>query len=454
MKRGKLMMTVLVVLAVLFASCSNGMSKDDSEGGSSAKTVMVSLGVDTEGFAQKIISDGSDLGNDFTYWYKAKHNWTQDPSRPVHGDTGENFVLIPNYTSGSKVSLGYFTAGQWTFYARVMKGSTIVYSGSAPYNIFTNHASPEVIVAPDTTGKGTLSITVKVPTTGPRAPDPENPGLAEVGEYHEALVINATPTIEALLLTPDRSAGDNLTTFTGSKGNLTPGAYTIGFRYTDESGTITEGAAQAVTIYAGATTSITGTIDGRKWHSSQITIKAPDIIEFDLSAADGATSKTPSGTLRYTASAKSAQGNALKFEWFINGISQGAAAAGSQASPEAPYTSTFDLSSGYTPTYGMYDIACAAIDETGKVAEAKSLYVEVGYAVTAPTSPITMGTTQTVFAEGDIVPLNYTGDLTALTVTCDDDTTIAAENIEWDNAAHKASFRMPAKKVKSVVGAF
>jgi len=442
MKRGKVLMTVLVVLAVLFASCSNGMSKDDASGAASGEKVMVSLGVDQEGFAQKTISDGSDLGNDFTYWYKANHNWTQ--VRPVHGDTGENFVLIPNYTSGSKVSLGYFTAGQWTFYARVMKGSTIVYSGSAPYNIFTGHVSPVVTVTPDTTGKGTLSITVKVPTTGPRAADPENPELAEVGVYHESLSVYATPNIPAFTLTATDRTG-NLTTFTGSKGELTPGAYTIGLRYADESGAVTEGAAQAVTVYAGAITSITGTIDGGKWHSSQITINAPDIIDFTLSAAGHATSKTPIGTLTYTASARSAQGNALKFEWFKNGISQGAAAAGNQENPGDPYTSTFNFEDG---TYGMYDITCAAIDETGKVAEAMSLYVQVGYAVTAPESPITMGTTQTVFAEGDIVPLNYTGTLTNLTVTG-----VAAEDIEWDNVAHKASFRMPAQAA-TITGTF
>jgi len=443
MKRGKVLMTVLVVLAVLFASCSNGMSKDDGDGAVSTQKVMVSFGVDMEGFTQKTISDGSNLGTDFTYWYKANHNWTQD--RPVHGDTGANFVMIPNYTSGSQVSLGYFTAGQWTFYAQVKKGDTIIYSGSAPYNIYTGHATPAITVTPDTTGTGTLNISVKVPTTGPRAAD--HPLAPEgVGEYHEALSIVATPTIVAFELTPDRSAGDNLTLFTGTKAGLTPGAYTIGIKYTDESGTVTEGAAQAVTIYAGATTSITGTIDGGKWHSSQITINAPAITGFTLAADAGATSKTPIGTLTYTASASSAQGNAIKFEWFVNGMSQGTAALGNQANPGDPYTATFDFTSGHP--YGMYDIACAAIDETGKVTECMSLYVQVGYSVTAPTAPITMGTAQTVFAAGDIVPLNYTGNLTNLTVTGVD-----AADIEWDNVTHKASFRMPAQTA-TITGTF
>ena len=54
MKRGKLMLTVLVVLAMLFASCSSNLSEGDAEGGSSAKTVSVYLGVDVEDTCNKI----------------------------------------------------------------------------------------------------------------------------------------------------------------------------------------------------------------------------------------------------------------------------------------------------------------------------------------------------------------------------------------------------------------
>ncbi len=178
MKRGKLMLTVLVVLAMLFASCSSNLSEGDAEGGSSAKTVSVYLGVDVEdGAAQKTITTNTDLSG-MTFLYCATHNWTQD--RPVRGDTKGQYVIIPGFNPEAASSdLGSFTAGAWTFDVRVMKGSDIIYSGSADYNIYTGHATPEVTVTPDGTGTGSISITVKVPTTGPDAQ----------GVYHDSLTV-------------------------------------------------------------------------------------------------------------------------------------------------------------------------------------------------------------------------------------------------------------------------
>ena len=415
MKRGKVLMTVLVVLAVLFASCSNGMSKDDASGAAHSEKVMVSLGVDVEGAAsQKTISTDTNLDG-MTYWYKATHKWDQD--RPVHGDTPD-FVLIPKYSSGSQAQIGYFTAGTWLFEVEVRKGNDVIYSGDKITNIYTGNVNIGVTVTPDDTGTGTISISVKVPTTG----------------AHESLSVIAAPG-GGIVMSRVGSA-NGLTTFTGTKGSLTPGAYTLTFRYTDESTTaVTEGAAQAVTVFAGQTSNITGTIDGGKWHPSTITINAPGINYTSLLPASG--HRTPNDPSAYTvtASATSAQGNEITYEWFLNGTSvQG---------PNT--TATYDFTNN---DYGLYDITCAAIDATAGVAARKTIYVQVGYEVTAPTAPITMGTTQTVFAEGDIVPLNYTGNLTNLTVTG-----VAAADIEWDNVTHKASFRMPAQTA-TITGTF
>jgi len=437
MKRGKVLMTVLVVLAVLFASCSNGMSKDDASGAASGEKVMVSLGVDVEGaVSQKTISTDTNLDG-LTYWYKANHNWIQD--RPVHGDTGANYILIPKYSVGAAPkNIGYFTAGEWLFSVQVKKGDNIIYSAEdVPYTIYTGHASPEITVTPDGTGTGTVSITVKVPATG--GADPE----------HESLAVNCS----AGGVSMTRSGYANgLATYTGTKAGLAPGAYTFTFRYTDEGNQITEGAAQAVTVFAGQISNITGTIDGGKWHSSSITINTPGIVGLTLSTAAGATSVAPSTPLAITASAKSAQGNPLKFEWSIRGNAEAPVNGVAPTPPAENYTYEYSFQRG---DCDMYVVTCAAIDETAGVTASASLYVEVGYSVAAPTAPITMGTAQTVFAPGDIVPLNYTGTLTALTVTCADDSTIAASDIEWDNVAHKASFRMPAaQNVKSVVGTF
>ena len=410
------MMTVLVVMAMLFASCSSHLSEGDAEGGSSAKTVSVYLGVDVEGNVQKTIGSDTNLDG-LTYWYCATHNWVQD--RPVHGDTNGQFILIPNYSVGAAPkNLGNFTAGEWTFDVEVRKGSAVIYSGSLDYTLYTGHVSPEVTVTPDGTGTGKISITVKVPATGGANP-----------VEHEALSVIGSGECGGVTMTRSGYA-DGLATYTGTKAGLAPGAYTFTFRYTDEGNAVTEGAAQAVTIFAGQTSNITGTIDGGKWHSSQITINAPGITGFTLEAAADAVSVAPSTELVYTASATSAQGNTIKYQWFINGTDQG----------DPSTTPTFTFSNG---TCGMYVITCAAIDETAKVTESQSLYVEVGYKVT-----FTAGTNGTVAygANSGAATIFAANDIVSMSVTPDDGYHVGALSPagEYDDATHTATFYMPA----------
>ena len=424
MKRGKLMLTVLVVLAMLFASCSSHLSESEGEGGSSSKVVNVSLGIDVEGNVQKTISTDTNLDG-LTYWYCATHNWTQQ--RPVHGDTGGEFILIPNYSVGAAPkNLGNFTAGEWTFDVEVRKGTSVIYSGSVDYTLYTGHTSPEVTVTPDGTGTGSVSITVKVPATGGANP-----------VEHE----NLTVTCSAGGVTMTRSGyADGLATYTGTKTGLTPGAYTFTFRYTDEGNAITEGAAQAVTVFAGQTSNITGTIDGGTWHSSEITINAPGITDFTLATAAGATSVAPSTPLTITASAKSAQGNPLKFMWCIRGTDEAPVNGVAPTPPAENYTYGYSFQQG---TCGMYVVTCAAIDETAGVTESLSLYVEVGYKVT-----FTAGTNGTVGygANSGASTIFKAGDIVSMSVTPNDGYHVGALSPagEYDDATHTATFYMPA----------
>ncbi|MBR4159164.1 MAG: hypothetical protein IKT97_03815, partial [Spirochaetia bacterium] len=172
MKKTTAILTALLVMAVLFASCSNGMGEkaEGSAAGTSSQKVMVSLGVDVEGeYIQKDVSvDDFDLSG-LTVWYKATHKWSQN--RNVSGDTAgmgdaNDFVQIPNFTSGELVNLGSFTAGIWDFFVEVRKGSDPVYTGRVEnYQLYTGHAAIEITVAP-ITGTGTVAISVQVPTTG------------------------------------------------------------------------------------------------------------------------------------------------------------------------------------------------------------------------------------------------------------------------------------------------
>ena len=213
--------------------------------------------------------------------------------------------------------------------------------------------------------------------------------------------------------------------------------YTFTFQYTDQSGAVTEGASQAVTVFAGQTSSITGTIDGGKWHSSQITINAPEITGFTLTAAGSATSVAPGDTLRYTASATSALGNDITYQWFVNGESQGAASA----------TATFDFDTdtlvGFVdPSYGMYSVTCSAIDATAKIIKSMSLYVQVGYKVTfaaGTNGTVAYGTNSSatsIFAENDIVSMSVTPAAGYHVGTL-------SPAGEYDDATHTATFYMP-----------
>jgi|GEM_PF-6267368 len=413
MKRGFLVMTMLVILAMLFASCSSHLSEGDAEGESSAKTVRVSLGVDVEdGVAQKTITTNTDLSG-MTFLYCATHNWTQE--RPVRGDTKGQYVVIPSFDPNAQSSdLGSFTAGAWTFDVRVMKGSDIIYSGSADYNIYTGHTTPEVTVTPHGSGTGTISITVKVPTTGPRPDDAQ----VEPGEYHDSLVAICSAGSVVMRRDPSSPGTNpqdpttyNLTTFTGSRDDLAPGPYTFRFTYRDESGTDTDAVAKAVTIYAGQTTEISGIIDGGTWHTSSIKINTPGIINFSLTPDQGKTVVPKNTNLGFTASAKSAQGNALKFQWAIDSIVQDA--VDGVPGQNGTYTSTYTFRSDVLK---MHDVTCVAIDKVGNnpgYSASVSAFVEVGYQVsfgditggTIAIDTAAMKTPTTVFPDGDNVHL-------------------------------------------------
>ena len=426
MKRGKVLMTVLVVLAVLFASCSNGMSKDDASGAASGEKVMVSLGVDVEGaVSQKAISSDTDLSG-LTYWYRANHNWEQD--RPVHGDTGANYIMIPNYSAGAAPkNIGYFTAGEWSFWAQVKKGDTVIYSSvETPYIIRTNQTSPTIIVKPATGGNGNISFSVNVPSTSGVAPTAPEAITVLINNSGEGIVLDA-PTY-----------ADGLATFSGHRNDLAPGPYTVTFKYTDKGGAVTEGAAQAVTVFAGQTSNITGTIDAGKWHPTSITIKAPGIDPFTLTPESA--HRTPLGpAVVFTAAATSTQGNAITYKWYVNGN-------GPQNIGNA--TLSYELN-----VPGMFDITCTATDATAGVTASKTVYIQVGYNVALGT--ITGGTVDygvnssatAIFAPGDIVSLSATPTTPShrpvFTIT--GITELAhGTDIEYDAAANVATFRMPA----------
>ena len=446
MKRGKVLMTVLVVLAVLFASCSNGMSKDDASG-ASTKVVSVSLGIDVEGEAvQKAISTNTDLTG-MTFWYKATPKWEQD--YPIHGGTSV-FVQIPNCTAGNKANLGNFTAGTWLFEVEVRKGSSVVYSGNTIKTIYTGGTNEDptanstvvIVVTPDTDEDGYVRIAVKVPTTGATEKlyvDYTGPESATV-----ELTTRIAPGVDPLV--PETY---NLAEFRGTINDLTPGAYTFAFRYKDANGTqLNTGTAIAVNVFAEQESAIEGLIDGKHWVFSYINIKTPGFSAFAVTpeVVPPAVSKiAPNGDIDFAASATTISGNDAKYEWFVNHESQGAA---STSNTDFTFNESHDL------TPGLYEVTCVASDGTD-YAQSIARIVEVGYSTITINNTDPNGTLAlvnpagTIYAVGDLVPLTATATgyhIATLTVAYTDGSgSVASTDIAF--AGKTGSFRMPAKAV-------
>ena len=445
MKRGKVLMTVLVVLAVLFASCSNGMSKDDADG-ASTKVVSVSLGIDVEGEAvQKAISTNTDLSG-MTFWYKATPKWQQD--YPIHGGTS-GFVQIPNCTAGNKANLGNFTAGTWLFEVEVRKGSSVVYSGNTIKTIYTGGTNEDptanstvvIVVTPDTDHDGYVTITVKVPTTGAA----------------EKLYVDYTgpdSDTDVLLTRDPNGPGDdendpttyNLVEFTGTVNDLTPGAYTFAFKYLDANGTqLDTGTATAVNVFAGQESIIRGLLDGKHWVFSYINIKTPGFSAFTVTAAgDNPTAQppvvvnklAPSTNLVFTASATTTiAGHNPAYKWYVDGVYANNA------------TNSFTFNKA-TPK--LYEVTCVASDGTD-YSESRSRYIEVGYGDSAIVFDNNMehGTVElanagAIYAVGDLVPLTIIPAddyrIATLTATYGNDEQAPTA---FDAASNTGSFKLP-----------
>ena len=440
MKRGKVLMAVLVVLAVLFASCSSGLSKDaEGEGGSSTKTVSVTFGVDIEGTVQKVVS-GDDVLTGLTYYYKATPTWRGDAgvTRKIAGDTNDEFVQIPGYSSGNSANLGYFTAGTWNFEVEVRKDAKVVFEGNTTEAIYESHTGVTVIVTPKTDGgNGFVTFTVKVPTTG----------------ANEVLKMSYDGGANWTSMTPSGDTPNGLRTFTyaaldqATGTGITPGPYTFTFLYYDQAQAAKAenervsngGASVALNVFAGQESSISGLIENGLWHSGTITIKQPEFTTFTLSAADDATSVAPQTNLVYTMNAVSYTGHTntdLTYAWYVNGVRK-------QQSTAKQYTFASEANA-----YGMYDVTCVVTDGT-KITQSATLYVAVGHLIKKAAMTNGAVGSRTYAAAGETITLTpapaegYSLDGTP-TVT---DATSANVPTTPTAAGGSYTFTMPAKDV-------
>ena len=248
MKRIVFAFTLLLTLLLLTA-CDNGSVSDSSVSNTSG-LVKVSLAVENgSSEMQKSISIN---GVNFTYFYKAVPQWSQD--RPIAGSTNNQFVQIPGYDSGDH-SLGYFSPGEWIFYAQVRIGDTPIYEGDS--GIISINTSQNVInvpvekIIPDIPKPGRVSINIKAPT------------IYSTGNNQDALTITWGDGQGVSESTTASSTADGaITTFTCEVEYLDPGTYTFTFSHNNATG---RGGAIAVDLRQNEIVVITGQLDNGEW---------------------------------------------------------------------------------------------------------------------------------------------------------------------------------------------
>ena len=246
---------ILVFFCIL--ACDNG-SVSDSSASKSSGLVDVSLTLDSGSSAgQKSISVDSNYDPSYLkVYYMATPQWSQD--RPIHGGTNGQFVLIPNYNSGSPATLGRFTAGEWLFEVHVTYGSTLIYQGTATTNIYSNHTSVNVQLDKIlNVASGTVSVTVTAPTV-----DDEEITVA----WHGTANGSSGPVTGTPL-------GNGTTEFTYTASGLSSGYYTFTLAHSSTGA----GAAIAVDLRAGERAEITGHLDNGIWQLGYITVKVHPI---------------------------------------------------------------------------------------------------------------------------------------------------------------------------------
>lgn len=245
---------IICLITLLFfciLSCDNGSSSGSA---ASDDLVKVSLTVDEANSSQNSISIASGIDpSNFTYYYKAEPKWSQ--SLPIHGSTGNNFVLIPSYNAG--MGLGYFTAGPWTFTIQVKNGATVIYQGSSDVTISSSNFSVNVIVNKIIAqASGSVSVSVTAPTVTSEAMT-----VAWTGTENDSDNATATPQ------------GDGTTEFTFLKSDLSSGTYVFTLSHSAAG----SGAAVAVDLRPGERVEITGSLENGVWQVGAITVKVYEV---------------------------------------------------------------------------------------------------------------------------------------------------------------------------------
>jgi hypothetical protein len=379
MKRGKVLMTVLVVLAVLFASCASHLGEDENAAASKAMKINFAMIIDEEA-AQKAVDLNGGV-NSFKFFYMATPQWKS--ASAIQGDTGGNYVEIDSDMAHMtdpehQVSIGYFKPGIWKFDVVITSsdgtpttakdGTKVIYKAKSTWSsvdrsIFNNStrtvALPAVPMELYTTGslKATVILKLAVPKVlldyAPDVTVSLSGGGTNVNDSISAGVAD-TKTGATYDASPVSDANTtNWYYFTRTIENVIPGNYNIIFAYKDkEDGNQVGGATIATTILP-TTYTIWGTIENGEYQISTLTLNVPGfVIDFTRSAD----SVAAGGTITCSPSPTKAAGGFDSATWYVNGVAQIAGVVGSTG------VFTFDAANSTTKTVnpGEYEIVLKA----------------------------------------------------------------------------------------------
>ena len=398
MKRGKMLMTVLVVLAVLFASCSSHLSEAE---GAQAKVVPVtlSLGDEIDNTAQKAVTlDGGVTSETFRFFYKAKAQWAS--SAPIQGDTGENYVEIVGKSKAQMeagVSLGYFKPGTWLFdvQVRAADGTTVIYKANDEFKTTVREISKSTLeltptMVLNTAGEtGTVTIRLAVPQILVGTGAGVKPGLTLTSTAFnggDETTVDASPDEGYKTASSAGStAADKWWYFENEISGIDPGNYDFVFKYY-KSTTYTVanqigGATVSLTVYPGVTNYIIwGTIENGEYQLANLTANIPAVeVNFVSEVGSAGTGDVNAvavgGTLVCTATAS----EDATMAWYVNGFP---VTSGVTTETETNDTFTFSTSAVTanppalnTTKPGEYEIMCKATKAGVTAMHAKTVYV-------------------------------------------------------------------------------
>jgi len=435
MKRGKVLMTVLVVLAVLFASCASHLGEDENAAASKAVKINFAMIVDDES-AQKAVALHGGV-NDFKFFYMATPQWESD--NPIQGDTDEKFVEISSNQahmtdSEHKVAIGYFTPGLWKFDvvvtssdgtpATALDGTKVIYKASddwknATYSLFDNTGNrtvglPAVPMELYTAGtQATLTIKVAVPKIKlDAAPDVTleiSDGGSATAERSLTVTIPGDPPVPGVPAAPNTKTGtawnaplitdataNNWYYFTKTFASFIPGKYTINLKYYDKefgNGGVKVGGATIVTTILPTDYTIWGTIENGEFQIATMTLTGLGFtLDYTINGntVTSETSVAMGGTMVCTPDPlkNDPDPGSYTMKWYVNNKEQNVGVNSTTG------VFTFDTdSTTSTANPGTYEIVCAATNNIGSTATTyKSYTVTVtppaAISVTAPSSTV------------------------------------------------------------------